>query len=367
MNIALGEHTLWTVDGQPVRLRSLWPERKAIAVFVRHFGCLFCRQQVATLLPFESRFAAAGADLVIVGQGSVDDARAFRDELNLTCRVLTDPTLEVYCALDLPRGAGTVFRPSVFLRALRARAQGFRQTRSGGDVLQQGGVLIFDKGGSQLYRFVSRSAGEHPSPHELLDVLEGVSASTRQVESSSRVVTTVVAGVLSLALSASASTGSPAVTAVPRVDLDRYAGTWFEVARYENRFQRECASDVTATYVLRPDQKISVINMCRTQEGRSIRAEGLARVVQGSNGARLEVRFAPAYLSWLPLVWADYWVLGLANDYRWAVVGTPDRRYLWILSRTPEASAADFAQAVEVARANGFDPDRLQRTSAGSR
>ncbi|MGE3840992.1 MAG: AhpC/TSA family protein [Vicinamibacterales bacterium] len=173
MSIPLGDRTLWSPEGQPRFLRSLWAERKVIAVFVRHFGCVFCRQQVATLLPFEPRFADAGADLAIIGQGSVDDARAFRNELSLSCRVLTDPTREVYCALDLPRGARTMFRPSVFLRAIKARAQGFRQTRPGGDVLQQGGVLIFDKGGSQLYRFVSRSAGEHPSPYELLDVLGG--------------------------------------------------------------------------------------------------------------------------------------------------------------------------------------------------
>jgi apolipoprotein D and lipocalin family protein len=88
----------------------------------------------------------------------------------------------------------------------------------------------------------------------------------------------------------------------------------------------------------------------------------MGRVADAGTRAKLKVRFAPAFLSLLPMVWADYWIIGLGDDYSWAVVGTPDRKYLWILSRTPVLEDAVYEQAMGVVRANGFDPSRLQRT-----
>jgi apolipoprotein D and lipocalin family protein len=152
-----------------------------------------------------------------------------------------------------------------------------------------------------------------------------------------------------------------AVRTVASVDLDRYLGTWYEVARLPNRFQRSCARDVTATYAKRPDGRIDVVNRCRTEEGRTIEASGVARVVDQSS-ARLKVRFAPAVLSFLSFVWGDYWVIGLADDYSWAVVGSPDRTYLWILARTPVPDAGLFEAGWAAARDNGFDVDRLAKT-----
>jgi len=105
-----------------------------------------------------------------------------------------------------------------------------------------------------------------------------------------------------------------AVTTVDRVDLDRYLGQWHEIARFPNRFQRQCLGDVRATYARRPDGRLDVINECRTGDGGASRAAGVARVVDGSGGARLKVRFAPAILSFLPMVWGDYWVLALGSD-----------------------------------------------------
>ena len=160
-----------------------------------------------------------------------------------------------------------------------------------------------------------------------------------------------------------AQTPAP-VRTVPRVDLERYAGDWFEIARFPNRFQRSCTGDVRASYARRADGQIDVVNRCRTAKGRT-EARGLARIADTQSGAKLKVRFAPAWLSWLPAVWGDYWVIGLAPDYSWAVVGDPGREYLWILSRTPSLDADALAAARAAARDNGFDVDRLVLTTKG--
>ena len=162
-----------------------------------------------------------------------------------------------------------------------------------------------------------------------------------------------------------AATQSPAgrVTAVPSVDLDRYLGTWFEIARFDNRFQRVCAGDVTAEYARRSDGRIDVVNRCRRTSGEITTASGVARIVDTATRSKLAVRFAPAWLSWIPAVWGDYWVIGLAEDYSWAVVGTPDHEYLWVLSRTAVLAPDQYRRAVDTARANGFDEGRLRLTT----
>jgi apolipoprotein D and lipocalin family protein len=160
-----------------------------------------------------------------------------------------------------------------------------------------------------------------------------------------------------LGLAACATGQSPPRT-VPHVDLQRYAGVWHEVARYPNRFEDggklRCV-DVTATYMLRPDGKITVRNACRDLgKGKTRLSEGWARVADPS-GARLRVTFFWPFFG-------DYWVIGLDPDYRWAVVGTPDRRYLWVLSRTPTLPQDIFVRATATAAAQGFDLGPLVRT-----
>lgn len=154
---------------------------------------------------------------------------------------------------------------------------------------------------------------------------------------------------------------------VPSIDLQRYAGRWYEVARYPNRFQKNCAGDVAAEYSLREDGKVNVVNRCRKTNGKTQVAEGVARVVNKETNAQLEVRFAPKFLSFLPFVWGDYYVIDLAPDYSYALVGSPDRKYLWILSRIPQPDEAIFSRASKAARANNFDPNRLVRTPQSAR
>ena len=149
---------------------------------------------------------------------------------------------------------------------------------------------------------------------------------------------------------------------VASVDLDRYAGRWFEIARFPNRFQRQCVSDVTATYTVMPDGRVEVINRCREEDGTVTEARGVARSVSPGSNARLEVRFAPAFLSFLPFVWGDYWVIDLSDDYTTAVVGSPDRQYLWLLSRTPSVGEPVYQRLVAAAAREGYAVDRLVRT-----
>ena len=160
---------------------------------------------------------------------------------------------------------------------------------------------------------------------------------------------------------AAASQSAP-VRTVDAVDLDRYLGEWFEIARFPNRFQRACTGDVRAAYARRSDGRIDVVNRCRAADGHVIEAQGVARIVDARTSAKLKVRFAPAVLSFLPFVWGDYWIVGLADDYSWAVVGSPDRTYLWILARTPMLDTGRLDAARAAARTNGFDLDRLVMT-----
>lgn len=147
---------------------------------------------------------------------------------------------------------------------------------------------------------------------------------------------------------------APSLAAVSHVDLQRYAGKWFEIARYPNRFQRACQSDATAVYTLLKNGKVQVVNACRKSNGSTKDVSGTAKVVDASN-ARLKVTFFwPFY--------GDYWIIGLDPDYRWAVVGGPGRKYLWILSRTPRMTDADYQKALDAVRRAGYDPARLVKT-----
>lgn len=155
---------------------------------------------------------------------------------------------------------------------------------------------------------------------------------------------------------------------VDSVDLERYAGRWYEIARLPNRFQRQCDSDVSAYYQLREDGRIDVTNRCRRADGSFAQAKGVARRARADGlEAALEVRFAPAWLSFLPLVWGDYRILALGADYDYAMVGSDNRRYLWVLSRTPTMDEQHLEYLLSRAREQGFETAALVRTRHESR
>lgn len=136
------------------------------------------------------------------------------------------------------------------------------------------------------------------------------------------------------------------LAALSALALTPYLGTWYQVAWFPNRFQKQCVSDTTAQYSALPDGSIRVINRCRLADGRWDEAVGQAQPVGQRDGdllkpAQLRVSFLPAALRWLPVGWGAYWVIQLAEDGRYAVVSEPSRQYLWVLSRTPVLLPAD--------------------------
>lgn len=150
---------------------------------------------------------------------------------------------------------------------------------------------------------------------------------------------------------------------VPNVNLEKYSGTWYEIARLPNKFQNKCAGYVTATYKLLDDGRISVINKCKKEDGSFIEAQGIAKLAD-KNGpnTKLKVRFAPAILSFLPFVWGDYWIIELAEDYSYAVIGEPKRNYLWILSRKPNIDSLIYKELLSKIKSHGYDISKLIKT-----
>lgn len=149
------------------------------------------------------------------------------------------------------------------------------------------------------------------------------------------------------------------------VSLERYAGTWYEQARLPNRFQKDCAGDVQADYALNPDGTLNVVNQCRKEDGSMKRAEAVGRLAeQGAQAdpARLEVRFAPKWTSWLPMVWGDYWIMRLEGDYEYSLVGTPDRKYLWVLTREEQADPDRVQALLDYAGTQGFAVENVIRS-----
>jgi apolipoprotein D and lipocalin family protein len=150
-----------------------------------------------------------------------------------------------------------------------------------------------------------------------------------------------------------------ALEPIPALDVPRYAGKWYEIAKFPNPFQRKCIGFTTAEYNPNPDGTLEVVNRCKEQDGAIKEAFGAARQVGGANSAKLEVRFAPAWLSFVPLVWADYWVIDLDPNYQLAAVSEPKREYLWILSRTPKVDLQSYTALVARLAALGFDVKKL--------
>ncbi|RYZ70580.1 MAG: hypothetical protein EOP91_13110 [Lysobacteraceae bacterium] len=141
---------------------------------------------------------------------------------------------------------------------------------------------------------------------------------------------------------------------VAHVDLDRYLGKWYEIARKPMRHEDATASNITADYSLNEDGSVRVLNSCINEDGEPEQSEGQARPVDGSN-ARLEVSFLPQGLRWIPFTKGDYWIMRLDEEYQTALVGDPQRKFLWLLHRNPQLDAGTRAQWLGFAQARGYD------------
>ena len=154
--------------------------------------------------------------------------------------------------------------------------------------------------------------------------------------------------------------------AIPQLDVSRYLGRWYEIAKFPNRFQQKCVADTSANYTLRDDGSLSVLNQCRLADGTLYQAQGQARQLGGKLSARLEVRFAPAWLSFLPLVWGDYWVVDLDDRYELAAVSEPGQQYLWILARTPVVDASKYNNLLLRLTKMGLNVQKLETSAQTS-
>jgi len=155
---------------------------------------------------------------------------------------------------------------------------------------------------------------------------------------------------------AEASKAQAPLRTVSHVDLERYTGTWYEIASFPQRFQKGCTAS-SAVYTLRADGTIQVVNKCNRDslDGRETIARGRARVVDRDSNAKLKVTFFWPF-------WGDYWIIDLDPEYRFAVVGHPNRNYLWILSRKRTMDPPVYSGILDRLRAQGYDVSRLQVT-----
>ena len=158
----------------------------------------------------------------------------------------------------------------------------------------------------------------------------------------------------------------PPVSTIATLDVPRYMGTWYEIAKFPNRFQAKCVANTRARYLAQTDGSVQVLNSCITADGSTIDALGLAKQIGTATSPKLQVRFAPVWLSWLPMVWGDYWVIDLDADYQLAAVSDSKREYLWVLSRTPQVNDKAYGALMERLKAQHFEVEKLERTTQTS-
>jgi len=167
-------------------------------------------------------------------------------------------------------------------------------------------------------------------------------------------------GVMWAACAVGVHAEQPALQTIASLDVPRYMGTWYEIAKYPNSFQKKCVRNTRADYQTQPDGTVQVLNRCVTADGQTSEALGAARQVGPANSPKLQVRFAPAWLSFLPMVWGDYWVIDLDPQYQLVAVSEPQREYLWVLSRTPQVDPAAYQALLARLARQGFELKRLE-------
>ena len=180
------------------------------------------------------------------------------------------------------------------------------------------------------------------------------------------ILTALLPGLLFISGTVSAQKNNSAnpvkATAVASVDLNRYSGKWYEIARYSNKSQKNCIGNTTIVYTLKEEGKIDVLNECLKNDGTLIDAKGEAKIVDMATNAKLEVRYAPGYSAFLSTSWNDYWIIDLDEKYQYAAVGDKDRKNLWILSRSPKLNDAAYQNILRRVEALGYKPGKLVKT-----
>jgi len=169
----------------------------------------------------------------------------------------------------------------------------------------------------------------------------------------------LIAALISLFSLVACAGSSTSVRTVDFVDLNQYTGTWYEIEKFQNSFQKGCLA-TKAEYSLRNDGKINVVNTCKTEKGEKV-AKAIASVADKKTNSKLKVSFVP-FFNRFGLFAGDYWILDLASDYSYVLVGAPNRKFLWILSRTPELDANIIENLKAVATREGFDVEKMTVT-----
>ncbi|MGE8545170.1 MAG: lipocalin family protein [Acinetobacter johnsonii] len=168
--------------------------------------------------------------------------------------------------------------------------------------------------------------------------------------------TAATLAMISLYMTAHAETVTP--QAVDEVDIQRYAGKWYEISHLPMYFQRKCIDKINAEYSVNDDQTVNVLNSCRTANGEMISSEGVA-YPQNRGNSKLKVSFLPKGLRWIPFTKGHYWVLRVDPEYKVALVGGPSNKYLWILSREPQLDEATYQSYIDTAKHYGYDVTKL--------
>ena len=152
------------------------------------------------------------------------------------------------------------------------------------------------------------------------------------------------------------------MTTVEKVELDKYLGVWYEIARKPMNFQKQCDHNVSAIYTLNENGNVNVENRCYKQDGSLEQAIGEAFIVNPPFNSKLNVSFLPEMIRWIPIGRGDYWILKLDDDYQTVLVGEPSRKYLWLLSRTQQPDDAVVQEYLDYAKSQGYDLEDVIRT-----
>jgi peroxiredoxin len=163
-------------EGQPSRLGAQWADRPVVLVIIRHFACMFCKEQLADFKPFVPRIREAGGETVVLGHGAPEAAKWFIEDYDIGAPVFVDTERKAYQIVDAKRP--TIPPPQTFLAMARALRKGFRQTKSLGDARQLGGVFVITPGGEMPYKYLSKFAGDHPDPAKPLAIVKRLQKSS---------------------------------------------------------------------------------------------------------------------------------------------------------------------------------------------